>query len=646
MKKIGIKHLKLENFKCHRHMELNLEGRNASIYGDNATGKTSVYDALTWLLFGKDSAGNGEKNIDIKPLDSTGAVADHDAITSVEAALQVAGEVITLRRTYREVWSTKRGSAKETYDGNTSEYFVDGVPCKKYAFDEKIKTLVPEDLFRLLTAVGYFPEVLPWQKRRAILFDMAGTLTDREIMAKDPIFAPLLDGMGKLALEDYKRKLTSEKKGFIGVKNEMPARLNECQKTIRDLTELDFVAAKAEAATLEKKHSQLSAQLIALEHNSAADAKRLEIREVQLELDKLTAENNAFKAQQTAVAVNVGNLQHQVEEEKKRLTTTRMLLEGTRRSITSYDRAIEESRYRWIAVNGEAFTGGSCPTCGQTLPFGQLKAATETFEAQKRQQLKDIEDKAALQKESRAAAESRIQSLETEIADRESQINALETQIQAATAARVTPVDMEGYADKAATIRTQIQQLEGDLQAMNKDAARVKAGLQSELEIIDTQIRQAQGVVAKEGVLQYARQRIDEIQTDAKNAAAALEAIEQMLHLIEEYTIHKARFVEEGVNSLFRVARFRLFLEQVNGGLEERCDVVCGGVPYIGLNNGAKINVGIDIINTLSRHFGVAVPLFVDNAESVTHLEYADTQVIRLVVSESDTGKLRCEYEN
>ena len=104
--------------------------------------------------------------------------------------------------------------------------------------------------------------------------------------------------------------------------------------------------------------------------------------------------------------------------------------------------------------------------------------------------------------------------------------------------------------------------------------------------------------------------------------------------------------MEEGVNSLFRVARFRLFREQANGGLEERCDVVCGGVPYLGLNNGAKINVGIDIINTLSRHFGVAVPLFVDNAESVTRLEYADTQVIRLVVSESDTGKLRCEYEN
>ena len=153
MRSIQIMRLTLDNFKCHRHLTLQLGGRNATLYGDNATGKTSVYDALTWLLFGKDSAGNGEKNIEIKPLDSTGSVIDHSAITSVEAELSVDGEITTLKRTYLEVWSTKRGTSVETYDGNTSEYFVDGVPCKKYAFESKIKELVPEDTFRLLTAV-------------------------------------------------------------------------------------------------------------------------------------------------------------------------------------------------------------------------------------------------------------------------------------------------------------------------------------------------------------------------------------------------------------------------------------------------------------------------------------------------------------
>ena len=159
------------------------------------------------------------------------------------------------------------------------------------------------------------------------------------------------------------------------------------------------------------------------------------------------------------------------------------------------------------------------------------------------------------------------------------------------------------------------------------------AAQQAELAV---KIRAARELVAKEGVLDYARGRIAEIREDARNAASALEAIEKMIYLTEEYTRYKARFVEDSVNGLFRVARFRLFREQANGGLEERCDVVYEGVPYVGLNNGARINVGIDIINALCRHYGVTVPLFVDNAESVTRLEVCDAQVIRLVVSEKD----------
>ena len=250
MTNIRIMRLVLENFKCHRNLVLTFNGGNTSIYGDNASGKTSIYDALTWLLFGKDSQGNGEKNMEVKPLSSDGTVADHSAITVVEAELDVAGERIQLKRTYREVWSTKRGSDTETFDGNTSEYFVDGVPCKKFAFDERVRQMVPEDTFRLLTSVSYFAEDLPWQKRREVLFQMAGTMSDREILEGAPQFHALLEGMGKLCLEDYKKKLLAEKKGLVGTKTDIPARISECQKTVEDLSGLDFVAAKSRVEQL------------------------------------------------------------------------------------------------------------------------------------------------------------------------------------------------------------------------------------------------------------------------------------------------------------------------------------------------------------------------------------------------------------
>ena len=308
MTEIKIKRLVLENFKCHKYLCLDLMGGNASIYGDNASGKTSVYDALTWLLFGKDSAGNGEKNIEIKPLDANGEVKDHDALTAVEAVLDVNGEEVTLRRTYREVWSTKRGSSQATYDGNTSEYYVSGVPCKRNAFQEKVNELVSEDTFRMLTSVSHFANGIGWQERRAVLFKVAGVMDDAQILATNEQFIPLVESMGKLSLEDYKKKLLAEKRKFVGAKTDIPARISECQKTIEDVQGLDFAGAKAQVEALQATMLSISEQIVSLENNNAAEQKRLEIGNAQLELSQLENENRAYRNDQLVGTVNVHGL--------------------------------------------------------------------------------------------------------------------------------------------------------------------------------------------------------------------------------------------------------------------------------------------------------------------------------------------------
>ena len=82
----------------------------------------------------------------------------------------------------------------------------------------------------------------------------------------------------------------------------------------------------------------------------------------------------------------------------------------------------------------------------------------------------------------------------------------------------------------------------------------------------------------------------------------------------------------------------------INGGVEECCETLYNGVPYsTGLNTGHKIIVGLDIINTLSEHYGFRPPIFVDNAESVTDLPEMQAQVIRLVKPEIRTATDRKE---
>lgn len=645
MSVIKIQRLSLENFKCHRLLHLVFDGGNATIYGDNAAGKTSVYDALTWLLFGKDSAGNGEKNIEIKPLDATGAVADHDAITSVEAELLVDGEPLTLRREYREIWGTRRGSAVEVFEGNTSEYYVDGVPCKKAAFDEKIKAMVSEDVFRLLTSVSYFAKDLPWQKRREVLFDMAGTVTDRAIMAQEEQFMPLLEAMGKLELEDYKKKLAAERKGFVGAKTELPARISECQKTIEDLEGLDFAAARAEAEALNARKDRLSEELLAIENDTALSQKRLELREVQLELNALEEENKAHRRSQQVSNAGVQTIKLDIQALRVRLAGRKKLVDSEEQFISSMDEKIQRSREEWANVSGEVFTGGNCVTCGQTLPADKLQRAMDAFESRKRSRLREVESAAGSLKSTKEQAQYRrasyleeIGQLEAEIQGKEQQVLSLETNV-------VQVMDMEDYLQRKEAIQGRIKVLSDEMANMVDNTIAVKNQIQDQIYQAKMEIAKWTELIGKETVLDYSRKRIEQLRQDGKNAAQCLEAIDKMLFLIDEYARFKTRFVEDSINGLFRLARFRLYREQANGGVEDRCDVVYDGVPYLGLNNGMKINVGVDIINALSRHHGVQVPLFVDNAESVTQLECSTTQVIRLVVSAEDK-KLRCVNEN
>ena len=645
MTEIKINRLVLENFKCHKSLTLEFMGGNASIYGDNASGKTSIYDALTWLLFGKDSAGNGEKNIEIKPLDASGEVKDHLAVTAVEAVLDVNGEEMTLRRTYKEVWSTKRGSSQATYDGNTSEYYVNGVPCKRNAFQDTVNELVSEETFRMLTSVSHFASQISWQDRRAVLFRVAGVMDDKQILATNEAFAPLVESMGRLSLEDYKKKLLAEKRKFVGAKTEIPARISECQKTIQDIQGLDFSGAKAQVEALQATMNGISEQIISIEHDNAAEQKRLEIGNAQLELSQLENENKAYRNNQLIGSVNVHGLSVRITSLRRQQESKKRLLENESAYITSLDAKIAASRSEWMSVNGETFTVGNCPTCGQNLPAEQVKRAKEQFETDKQVRLSKILDAANTLKATKAMAEDRFNNGADEIAQIEAEISDLQVQIDAAEAAKVEPKDMDDYAERKDAIKARMHTLTAELHDMMMASTDVLEKLRDEKTEIMAAISAQMAIVNKESLLDYSRQRVEELREDAKNAAECLEAIEKMLFLMDEYSRYKTRFVEDSINGLFRIARFRLFREQANGGIEDRCDVVHEGVPYISVNNGMKINLGIDIINTLSTAYGVRVPLFVDNAESVTQLETSANQIIRLVVSENDK-ELRVNYEN
>lgn len=640
MKDIRINRLTLENFKCHRHLELAPEGRSVSIYGDNATGKTSIYDAFVWLLFGRDSQGNGEKSLDIKPLDDGGQVADHGAVTAVEAELLVDGERKTFRRTCREVWSTRRGTGEPVCQGNASDFFLEGVGVKKSVYDAAVRELVPEELFRMLTSVSYFAAGMKWQERRAVLFDMAGTLTDRELLEKEERFAPLLEAAGSLSPEEYRGKLLHRKKGLTGVREEFPSRLDECRRILRELADTDFAAAREEEGALTARKEALQSRLRELEQDTAPEKKRLELREARLRRDRLESRNLVHRELQKNNGARDA-LRRELSLEQAALEQCGDYLAASRKSAARLESQLQDCRDQWVQVSGEAFAGGKCPTCGQSLPFEQLQKATEAFHRRRESRLAAITALSGALQEELEQTLLRIRDLEEEVRTRKDRIPRLEEQLRKAEE-DAPAEDLPEYAREMEACSREIAALEEELRAVSGDSDRVCLQLRRELQTVEDRLRTVLGVTAREALRDQTQNRIAQLQAEADRAADALERIGRMLFLLEEFTRFKAGFLEDTVNGRFRLVSFRLFREQLNGGLEERCDARYGGVPYPGLNNAMKVNVGIDIINALSRHYGVTVPLFLDNAESVTCPEPSAGQVIRLLVSRQDK-QLRTE---
>lgn len=661
MKKITIERLVLDNFKCHRHLELRLGGKSAALYGDNAAGKTSVYDALTWLLFGKDSQGRqaDDKLCCVKPLGPDGAVLDHAAVTSVEAELRVDGAALTLCRQLTEKWAQRRGAQQLVFDGNETAYFVDGVPCKKMEYSRRIEELIDEDTFRMLTNLRHFPEELPWQKRRAVLFDLAGGRTDGEIMQTDPRFAPLRQEMGALELGDYQKKLAARLRGLRTDTDTLPQRIDENQLRLQALEGMDAEAARRAAAEQEAEKGRLHTELAALRQNTAVQAIHSEVAGLRLELSELERENDRHRASQQAALPDAGALERQLRQlaqdaERLRREAGRQLVlaDRARAGAAALERKICQKREQWIREDGTRFSGGSCPTCGQPLPGGQLSQAREQFETDKQARLRALEAeadelKAELAERGQEAeqAGAAAAAYEKEADQSTAQIPGLQRELKALRQRQAAVEDLPDYGARRAALEEQIRQRLDRARQLEEDSRPRRAELEAALRRADGEIARNMAIVARAEERTACAERIDQLRRQARQAAQELEQAEQMRYLIEEFIRYKAQFAEDSVNGMFHLARFRLFFQQANGAVDDRCDVVYDGIPYGSLNNGMRINVGADIIRTLSRHYGVRVPLFVDNAESVTHLEQPDTQVIRLVVSEQDK-QLRLEAED
>lgn len=114
------------------------------------------------------------------------------------------------------------------------------------------------------------------------------------------------------------------------------------------------------------------------------------------------------------------------------------------------------------------------------------------------------------------------------------------------------------------------------------------------------------------------------IKTEEKGLVAQLSELERKEDVAVRYQDRRNAILEEKINEHFCIVKWRLFRTVNNGGdpfQEPYCECYVDGVAYHdGLNQAARLNAGLDICETLCRHYGVSAPILVDNAEAVNNI--------------------------
>ncbi len=644
--------LTLRNFKGIKNFTLDTQGGNADIYGDNATGKTTLADAFMWLLFDKDS--NNRKDFEIKTLGPDGEP-EHGLEHTVEAILQLEdGSQIALKKVFREKWTKKRGSASAEFTGHTTDHFVDGVPVKKKEYDEKIAEIADEEIFRLLTDPRYFNEVLHWQKRRELLLEVCGDVSDQEVVSSNNGLSRLAEILGKRTIEQHRKVILARRAEINRELDKIPVRIDEVElglPRIDDITnpdelpndianlrsalkkkqeELAHTRAGGQVAELTKKLRMIEGQMLKEknrmtgEASERADKKTKELWQINDAALKTKSNIDYYKLKSKSIEVEIGNLEEKMESLRK----------------------------EWRTENAKTFEfeqSETCPTCRQPLPVEQLKAAEEKAMAQfnkaKAEKLEAINAEGKQLAARKTALEVELKGLLQEQEKMMAELSELEMQkasIQQEIQAIQDGLKQVGPSPEYIQLQKQCEELEEQIQQAQDDVSAAVAKIQKEIDELSDAIRALEQAAARIETREKSLKRIKELKAEERRLAAEYEELEHQLYLTDEFIRTKVRLLEEKINSKFKMSKFKLFDVQVNGALAECCDTTYDGVPYSNLNNGARLNIGLDIINTLADHYGFAPVVFIDNAESVVNILPTKGQQIRLIVSAADK-KLRIE---
>lgn len=649
---IKLRKLKMVYFKGFKEFEVDF-GDRTEISGRNASGKSTIFDAWSWLLFGKDSLGSAD--FQLKTLDSNG-----DLIERVEhevyGELDINGSITSLKRVLIENWVKPRGQEHDYLKGHVTKCFFDGVPLSVGEYQNRVNDIVDEKLFKLITNTNHF-HTLKQEERRNILISLAGDISNDEIASQDKGLDEIVELLNTSSSEDIKARVGAEKKRIRESQDEIPIRIDEIKRKMPDAVNFDLIekeieSKKASLAEIDKiisdRQESVKSQI------EEANKKRRQIGELEakkqdivieagLEATRVASEKNKdfynYESVLTEKSDKVARAERRIKEKQKDIEELSV-------DITKLNAQREALVGQWKAENSNIYTKKDgcliCPlykhecTDSEALfKFSQGTTDAENeFNSQKIKRLTEINENGIKVKVGIEKKSALLETFKEELKSLTTDYNSLKEGYEAFS--KMKPVKVEAemvikenipeWVDLNEQVKSiKIEEVKQD----NSDLTEKKAQINDEIVKLSIELN-------KKVEIEKSFKRIEELTNEQRVLSQALTEQERIEYKLLQFNKLKMAEVDKRVNGKFKYVTFKLFGKTLEGNEFETCETLVNGVPYFSANNAGRVNAGLDIINAVCEYNGIYAPIFIDNSEGVNRVIDTKSQLILLEVTEDD----------
>lgn len=664
MRQIIIDKICLRYFKGVENKEIVLGDNINVIKGRNGIGKSTIADAISWVLFGTNQA--GATKFGIKTKDKDGKEIE-DVAHSVEISLSVQDEeegmtCYVLERTLTE---TRKDDGSVT---NNYTYKVNGEVETAGDFKKTVDDICPEEVFRLCSSPYSFTQ-MDWSEQRKRLNEMFGVPSVEEVTGGDKKYDVIKELLEKEDIDKVLKHLNYKRKEVQKSLDEVPVRL-EALKNVLPKAE-DWAAVEKQILEKRKEITETRKNLNTIDNGGAdfirkyqnistlnLDHKRKRIMEesAQRKLGEIIKANAEAK---TACKKAVAEAEQNIEDLKQKLKSFDIALEKCDARFNELEAAKADGTKKWELIAARTWEWNEddafCPTCKQALPEDQVQKIMEeskkAFLSSQAADLKELGNDAAKIKEEVKKCEENTEYFKTEQKATQTLLDKAETELKEARKALEEQTKKEEEKVSVETLLAEkpeykqvcdrIKKIEAEQEKpadedMSEEDKKLKADLEKKLKDLESEREVLASRLAVKAQWEKVNAQIVGLQEDRAQWKEQIDSLDEKIKAASDFQKRSCEVLEENVNRRFKMVKWKMFRRQLDGTDKPWCECLVDGVPYSDLNTAAKINAGLDITNVLKRYYEVDVPCVIDNAETVLEPLYDGGQQIRLTVTEDE----------